>query len=343
MNTQQLTALGWQDMQQAAFDAFRQTTTHAQQLMAVRVIEDFGQSTLVDDNKQIYQLNKPVQLEDGIYIGDWLIVTLDQYQDDRVHYMTTLPRQSELSRKAAGSVPKRQIIATNIDTVFIVQSMNDDLNIKRLERYLVAVWDSGAMPVIVLTKRDLADDYQSVVNDLQNQLFGVSVIAVSAIQEHGLDPLKSYLTAAKTIAIVGSSGVGKTTLTNQIVGYQRAKVQAIRADDAKGRHTTTHRFMARGKNGVLLIDTPGMREFMPWESPEGIDEVFADITQLAASCKFNNCQHRSEPNCAIKEALQAGTLLQSHYDNWQKLKREQAYLEKKQAHANRLKSKSRKR
>ncbi|NHM29309.1 ribosome small subunit-dependent GTPase A [Bacillus sp. C11] len=275
-----------------------------------------------------------VSREDYPAVGDWVVIKQRETGKGTIHAL--LPRISKFSRKTAGKTTEEQIIAANVDTVLIVNSLNEDLNLRRIERYLLLTWESGANPVIVLSKADLCDDIKAKAASVEEIALGVPVIAVSAENESGIDGLKAYLQPGKTVALLGSSGVGKSTLTNRLVGQEKQKVQEIRESDDKGRHTTTHRELILMDNGCILIDTPGMRELQLWESSDAIEETFTDIDKLGQECKFRDCKHEDEPGCAVRRAIGNGTLTEDRFISYKKLQRELAFLERKidkRAHA----------
>lgn len=261
-------------------------------------------------------------------VGDWIAVE-KMPGEDRGIIHAVLPRTSLFSRKVAGLAITEQIIAVNIDIVFLVMSMNEDFNARRLERYLVAAYDSGANPIVVLTKKDTCDNPSYYIEEAQNIALGTDVFAVSNVTEEGISELTSLLTGGKTAALLGSSGVGKSSLINVICGENMMAVQDIREDDKKGRHTTTHRELIKIPTGGVLIDTPGMREFQLWENNDSLDSSFKDVEELSNACKFNDCQHNHEPGCAVQEALDTGSLTADRYENYLKLKKELAFLERK--------------
>jgi ribosome biogenesis GTPase len=267
--------------------------------------------------------------KDGLLpsVGDWVAVSRDDSGTYTVQAI--LPRKSKISRKDAGRATGEQVIATNVDTAFIVTSLNKDLNLRRLERYLAVARQSGVEPVIVLNKSDICADVESSLNDVKAIAPGVPVLAVSAIQRMGLEKLAPYIKEGKTVVLLGSSGVGKSTLINALEGYGRQKVGDIREDDSRGRHTTTSRELIMLENGGIIIDNPGMREVQLWDAAEGIAETFQDIEELARQCKFSDCRHETEPGCAIKSAIQEGTLPEVRLESYRKLQREMLAVERK--------------
>ena len=226
-----------------------------------------------------------------------------------------------------------QVVAANVDVAVLVASMNADLNARRLERYLATAWQSGATPVVVLTKADIAADPEADIAEAESVAFGAPVLAVSAVTGEGLDALASHLKAGETAVLVGSSGVGKSTLVNALAGEALMVTAAIREDDAHGRHTTTHRELIRLPSGALILDTPGMRELGLIDADDGLSATFEDIEALAADCRFSDCGHGSEPGCAVRAALRDGTLDEGRWRSFQKLQRELAFQERKEDRA----------
>lgn len=255
-------------------------------------------------------------------VGDYVIA--EWPEDDSSAVITELyPRKSCFIRKAAGTGKQEQIVAANIDTAFICMSLNNNFNIRRLERYLSITYDSGATPVVVLTKSDLCNDVESKIAQVQNAALGVDVLAVSSLAG-SYDAVAKFILPGKTVAFIGSSGVGKSTLIKKLTGRDDIATQEIGNDD-KGRHTTTHRELITLPNGAFVIDTPGMRELGMWDSGDGIDTAFADIEELSHGCKYADCTHTAEPGCAVLQALEDGTLDAARLESYRKLKTENDY------------------
>lgn len=254
-------------------------------------------------------------------VGDYVMADLNDNHTAVIHHV--LHRQSLFLRKAAGKARTEQAVAANIDTVFLCMALNHDFNLRRLERYLAIAWDSGAVPVVVLTKADLCDDTAGRLAEVQRVAVGADVVVTSA-KEDDCQQILPYITAGKTVAFVGSSGAGKSTLINWLLGEDRLETGGLRNDD-KGRHTTTHREMIVLSNGAMVIDTPGMRELGMWDTAEGLGTAFADIEALVAACRFGNCTHTTEKGCAVRAALECGQLDGERWRSYQKLQAENAY------------------
>lgn len=255
-------------------------------------------------------------------VGDFVMIDRNEDIDGNAIIHHVLTRKSALIRRAAGTSHDEQILASNIDTVFICMSLNNDLNVRRLERYLGVAWDSGANPVIVLTKSDLCNNLSGKLAEINTIACGVDVITTSSRNQNGYLPVKKYIDHGKTIAFVGSSGIGKSTLINRLIGENILETKEIRDDD-KGRHTTTRRELFVLPNGGIVIDTPGMRE-LGIESAD-LTKTFVDIEELSAKCKFNDCTHTHEPKCAVQEAINNGLLSKERFESYLKLKKEAKY------------------
>lgn len=308
-----LTALGWS----AHFD--RQITPDPAADPPQRPVRIIAvHRTRLDGLSQDGPVSLSPTVEAGRYaVGDWVIAT-------GAAAGAPLDRITEITRRAAGEESKPQLIAANVDTLGIVTSCNADFNIARLERYLAMCGASGCMPLVILTKADLSGDPASYVTQAQKLSPLITAIALDATDAEDAARLTPWCSDGQTLALVGSSGVGKTTIQNRLTGIVDA-TQDIREDDAKGRHTTTNRNLRATIAGGWLIDTPGMRELRLLDAEEGVDEVFSDITAVAGTCKFNDCAHQSEPDCAIRAAIETGALEPDRVERWRKLDRENRF------------------
>jgi ribosome biogenesis GTPase len=266
---------------------------------------------------------------DGLYptVGDWVALSSDDSGTNTISAI--LPRKSKISRKDAGRATGEQVIVTNIDVAFIMTSLNRDLNMRRLERYLTIVRQSGADPVIVLNKSDICDDVNERLNDVSAIAPEVPTYGISAAEEIGMGQLSQYLHDGRTVVLLGSSGVGKSTLINALEGTKRQKVADIRKNDCRGRHTTTAQELIVLENGGIIIDNPGMRELQLWDAGEGLQNTFQEIEELAVQCKFSDCRHETEPGCMIKKAIEEGTISQFRLESYKKLQRERLAVERK--------------
>jgi ribosome biogenesis GTPase len=262
-------------------------------------------------------------------IGDWVAVR-KRPDDERGSIVAVLPRRSRFSRKTAGQVTDEQVVAANVNVVFIVTALDDDFSVRRIERYLLLAQDSGAAPVILLTKPDLAADVPALVAAVTAVAGGAPVHVLSPKFNEGIDQVAHYLTPGRTGALLGSSGVGKTTIINRLVGTDARRTRDVRGSDSKGRHTTTNRELVVLPNGGLLIDTPGMREIQLWDVGAAASGTFDDIEALASSCHFTDCRHRDEPRCAVKRAVEEGTLTADRLESYLRLQDELAHLARQQ-------------
>ena len=258
-------------------------------------------------------------------VGDWVVIR-SRPDTDRVTIHAVLPRRTSFSRKIAGSRTEEQIVGANIDTLFLVTSLNQDFSLRRIERYLVIAWESGANPIIILSKSDLHERVADAMTDVQTIARGVPIHAISVVTGFGLQDIAQYFKCGQTVAMLGSSGVGKSTLINHVAGVDHLKVQTVREGDDRGRHTTTHRELILLSAGGLVLDTPGMRELQLWDGDESLPLVFDDIEALAGQCFFSDCLHQEEPRCAVREALVAGTIDTERYESYGKLQKELKYL-----------------
>jgi ribosome biogenesis GTPase len=284
-----------------------------------------GELTAEISGKMFYNIDEKA---DYPVVGDWVVFrALPEEKKAIIEHV--LPRRSKFSRKVSGNKTDEQVIASNIDVLFIMSSLNQDLNLRRIERYLTLAWDSNTEPVIVLSKSDLCKNVGEIKVDVENISFNVPIQIISSINKLGLEDLQKYFDGNKTVAIVGSSGVGKSTFINTLLGYERLKVNDIIEYKDKGVHTTVRRELILLPRGGLIIDTPGMRELQLWDGGDGVGTTFEDIEELTQNCKFSDCKHESEPGCAINEALENGTLDEERYHSYLKLKREIGYFERR--------------
>lgn len=318
--------LGWNDSLARQFEELRES-------------DDFFPGRISVEYQELYR----VQTEKGELIaevigklrytrrfpavGDWVVLGLAG--EDRAIIYDILPRRSKISRKVTGEKTEEQVIAANIDTAFIVTSLNEDFSIPRIERYLTIVQEHGVEPVVLLSKADLCDEAEEYKTEVEGKLNDVPVHLLSSVTGQGLDAVKQYLQLGRTITLLGSSGVGKSTLINQLAETEILATKEIRANE-KGRHTTTNRQLIVLEDGGLIIDNPGMREIQLWNGDQGFSQTFPEITELATQCKFNDCQHESEPECAVQAAIASGELAAERLTNYRKMQRELEYLKLKQ-------------
>lgn len=302
-----------------------------------RVITEHGEKAAKLKGSYIYSAQAP---EDYPAVGDFVLVNYNESGDAMIHAM--LDRKSKFSRicskgREDNRTSNEQVVAANFDYVFIMSSLNHDLNLRRIERYLTAAWQSGASPIIILTKADLVEDYAEQIRAVEKVSSSVGVFAVSAKTGYGISELSNYLIPCKTVVFLGSSGVGKSSLVNTLAkrdGHEEEimEVNEIREDDSKGRHTTTHRQLIKLNSGVMIIDTPGMRELGMWDVSIGLSEAFTDVKQYFGRCKFSDCKHSIEPGCAVKAAIENGELPLERWISYLQLKREAKFSDDKVGH-----------
>jgi ribosome biogenesis GTPase len=320
---QSLEALGWNERLASAFAPYRDAG-HEPARIALehthiyRVLLPSGEGLARVSGRLRHAA---ASRKDYPAVGDWVVVKPTAHAD-RWSIHAVLPRTSQFARKVAGSRTEEQVVAANVDTVFLVTGLDGDFNPRRLERYLILAWESGSQPVIILNKADVADDVQSFVVASERVAAGVPVHATSTKTGAGFNALSQYLTPGRTLAFLGSSGVGKSSIINRLVGHELLKTLEVRESDSRGRHATTHRELVALPGGSLVIDTPGMREIQLWDVQEGLAEVFEDVESLAAGCRFRDCGHRAEPGCAVRAAVEQGTLEAGRLDNYLKLQDE---------------------
>ena len=321
---------GWNNYFEAVWkDAERGTAVPARVIAqsrgAWRVAGDFGECPSEAAGKLRLATEEGA---DWPAVGDWVAVELrDQASAAQIHEV--LPRRSRFVRKVAGRKIAEQVIAANVDIALLVSALDDDFNPRRVERYLTQCWESSAKPVIVLNKTDVCQMPQEKIREMEKVAVGVAVCGVSARTGQGFDELEKHMARGETLVLLGSSGVGKSTIVNCLLGGAVQDVQEVRESDSRGRHTTTARELFALPGGALLMDTPGLRELQLWDADEGISQTFADIESLAARCHFGNCRHHGEPGCAVQAAIDSGELEAGRLENWRKLQREQAFLKRK--------------
>lgn len=284
------------------------------------IVSESGESQAAVSGKLLYEAQENY---DFPAVGDWVMIGKSEHMSGTDVIRRILPRKTVFERKAAGTANTAQIIAANIDTVFLCMSLNQDFNLRRMERYLAIAWDSGASPVIVLTKSDLCGDLPRYLNETASISLSADTIVCSSVSSDGLESISDRIRPGETVAFIGSSGVGKSTLINRLAGQEIFATREIRGDDDKGRHTTTHRELILLPSGGIVLDTPGMRELQL--STANLSMAFEEIEALASGCKFSDCNHQTEPGCAVRKAIEAGTLEQSRLDSYLKLQQELSY------------------
>ncbi len=313
MNHYTLSDLGWSHFfqQQLSLEDYEKYSAYrvfGVERSILRLMGDTGPTSLDE-----------IPSMEPITVGDWLLL------DSHHQFHRLLDRSSLFSRRAAGTEARKQLISANVDVAFLVTSLNQDFNLNRLERYLALANEANVEPVIVLTKVDCCDNPQQYIKEVRNLGSLIDVVAVNSLDRTSLEQLTPWCQAGKTIAFLGSSGVGKSTLINTLSGLSIQRTNDIRQDDDKGRHTTTSRSLHVLSSGALLLDTPGMRELQLLECENGLEETFSDITGLALSCKFADCNHEQEPGCMVRKAIEDGNLDPRRLESYRKLVKEQAF------------------
>jgi ribosome biogenesis GTPase / thiamine phosphate phosphatase len=325
-----LKQLGWNSFFEAAWNepensaGRRPARVIAQYRELWRVAGEFGETNVKATGKLRLDAENGA---DWPAVGDW--VSVEGVAKTELRIAEVLRRRTQIVRKEAGRRMESQVLAANVDVVFLMMAMDGDFNLRRLERYVAQGWESGARPVILLNKVDLCPVTASRIAEVEKSASGVRVCAISALTGDGIEILSPDLCTGETVVLLGSSGVGKSSLTNRLLGAETQAVRAVRAEDSRGRHTTTARQLFLLPSGAMLIDTPGLRELRLWDAAEGLQQAFGDIDGLAAHCRFGNCAHRGEPGCAVKEAIERGRLSAERLENHRKLIREQDFLRRK--------------
>lgn len=327
----QLTDLGWNSFFEKQFEVYK-----SENYSAMRIIREnrekyiayceWGEVICEVSGKFRFDTNSKSNFP---AVGDWVVGSVLQEEKKAVIH-AILPRKSVFSRHAAGETTDEQVVAANIDTVFIVTGLDYNFNLRRIERFLTLTWNSGALPVILLNKSDLCSEVESRRNEVESIALGVDIYTLSAATNSGLEFLDKYIKKGKTVAFMGSSGVGKSTIINTLLGENKLRVNETSELGSRGRHTTTFRELIVLPNGGIVIDTPGMRELQLWGTEEGLKQTFDDIEELAINCRFKDCSHETEPGCSVLEAVNNGTLDPKRLESYYKLKREFSYLADRQ-------------
>lgn len=326
-----LNQIGWNEYFEESFKTYSQMGYSAGRISAefknvYKVYTEFGEIMAEVSGKYRFDHSATQGFP---AVGDWVVLS-PRVDEMAATIHAILPRKSKFSRKVAWVETAEQIVASNVDNVFIVTALNQNFNLRRIERYLTLAWESGAEPVIILSKADLCEDIGKKIIEVESIADGVPIHAVSTVKKEGIDELNQYLSEGNTIVLLGSSGVGKSTLVNELMGEKIQEVKDISRINGKGRHTTTSRELLVLPSGALLIDTPGMRELQLWDGADGITGAFEDIESIAAGCRFSDCTHEGEPGCEVQRALEDGRLSSERVRSYIKLLREIKCFERRQ-------------
>jgi len=341
-HSQFLDELGWDSFFQESFKTLRihgsvPARVCSESRSSYQVYSRYGELTAKISGNMRYQTGIEIRHP---AVGDWVVIKprVDE-QKGTIH--AVLPRKSRFSRKVAGERTEEQVVAANIDTVFIVSGLDGgrNFNLRRIERYLTLAWNSGASPIIVLNKMDLCPDVSDYIQNVEAIAMGIPIHPVSAKERIGLDELRNYLNKGKTAAFLGSSGVGKSAIINALLGAEKQETGEVREDDRMGRHTTTRRELVLLSGGGTVIDTPGMREIQMWAGEDDLQDAFYDIALLSRKCRFRDCTHNTEPDCAIRDAISTGALDSARLESYRKLHNELNYLASREEHSSRLQEK----
>jgi ribosome biogenesis GTPase len=327
-----LVELGWSDDLQAKYEPW----SSQQDVRPGRVAIEFNQIFRIYANGEEFDAVTAGRVKHHAKnraalpaVGDWVVVR-QRAEEDSVVIVAVLPRRSAFTRRGAGNVTGEQVVAANVDVVFVVMGLDADYNLRRLERYLLMARESGASPVVLLTKPDLSDDVAAHVGEVTQFAGDLPVHVLQPKRGEGIEQVRAHLGAGRTGALLGSSGVGKSTIINRLVGADVQRTRDVRESDSRGRHTTTHRELVVLPGGGLIIDTPGMRELQLWDAATSVRETFDEIETLAVGCHFTNCRHREEPRCAVKAAVEGGQIDAGRLESYLKLQDEIAELARQQ-------------
>ena len=326
-NEQRLRALGWTDQRAQQFQDYLTSDTRPARVIALHrgacIVDDGAGERRATLSGRLRHRSQPEELP---AVGDWVSITGAAETGSSALVVWVAPRASALIRAEPERPARGQVLAANVDTVLLGAALPNSVNLRRLERGVTLAWESGAVPLVVLTKADLCADVAAAVAAVRARLTGVEVIALSTLTGLGIDACVQLLRPQQTAVFVGPSGIGKSTLVNALLGAERMRTAEIRESAGKGRHTTTHRELFRLPNGALLIDTPGLRELQLWGDEESVDATFDDVAALANACRFSDCRHETEPGCAVLEAVERGQLDAARLAHWRQLRSELAYL-----------------